>query len=257
MKLDVLGFWGVGTVGETTCFMVSEGETRVLIDASPNLTRQLYKTDVPMTDISGICLSHVHADHLQGLPYALFTRSVQARGADNVQPLQIFGNEYTLDNAQQAVKAFYPNREFDVSWETVDDGEAFEIGSLTIETITVDHPVPTNAYRFTNRSGDVITFSGDTLPIDEMYKFADGSDLLIQEAFGTEEDYGHINEELGHSLAVHAGEIADELDIPKMVIFHMHERYAQEANKTALLDEIRDNYAGDVVFPEELMQMEI
>jgi ribonuclease BN (tRNA processing enzyme) len=257
MKIHVIGFWGLGTVGETTCFMIEDQGTKILIDASPNLTRQLSLMDEVFTDVSGILLTHVHADHLQGLPYALFTRSVQARDADEVAPLQIRGNQETISGAQEAMGIFYPGREFDVSWENIEGGDSFDIGSLSISTLEVDHAVPTMGYRIESDDGKVVTFSGDTLPSDELIEFASGSDVLIQEAFGTEEDYGHINEDLGHSLASDAGRIATQTGVPKMVLFHMHGRYSESENREKLMEEVKSEYDGEVVFPTELQTIEL
>ncbi|RAG61145.1 MBL fold metallo-hydrolase, partial [Burkholderia multivorans] len=44
----------------------------------------------------------------------------------------------------------------------LDDRSVWQIGSLTIETFLVDHPVETYAVRITDATGSVIAYSADT-----------------------------------------------------------------------------------------------
>ncbi|MBL6946945.1 MAG: MBL fold metallo-hydrolase, partial [Rhodospirillales bacterium] len=72
--------------------MVEEGDTRILVDTSPDLREQLLREGVNRFD--GVLFTHSHADHLHGIDDL---RSVNR--AMNA-PLDAFSNRETLDTIQ-------------------------------------------------------------------------------------------------------------------------------------------------------------
>lgn len=253
MEIRILGLWGLETVGETPSFLIKEDQEKFLIDVCPNITRQLFNIGVLIPEISHVFISHSHADHFLGLPYLIFARSVQERTyPKKIEPLTVVSNKKVIDDGKSLMKIFYPDRTFNVNWKVINSGETIELNErVQIKALEVNHTVPTTAFQVVT-SQQKITYSADTLPTDELINFAKNSHLLIQEAFGTEEDFGQVYENLKHSLALHAGIVGKKVGCPKMLLFHMHVKYYKKENRQAIIDEVRKNYNGEIIFTDDL-----
>src|SRR5699024_11095232 len=64
----------------------------------------------------------------------------------------------------------------------LDHGSRHQIGTLTVESFLVDHPVEAYALRITDAAGRVITYSGDSDECDNLVAAASGADLFLCEA---------------------------------------------------------------------------
>ncbi len=74
------------------------------------------------------------------------------------------------------------------------------------------------------RNGRKIVISGDTVPIDEMVRFAKNADVLIHEAtFDT--SLKDLSGEYGHSTASQAAEIAKKANVERLILTHISPRY--------------------------------
>lgn len=83
------------------------------------------------------------------------------------------------------------------------------------------------------RKGIKITYSGDTIPCEEMIEFAKDSTLLIHESTFVKEDYLNAEEHF-HSTSVDAANIANLSNSKELILTHISTRYAEEYNRTML-----------------------
>lgn len=121
MKLCVLASGSSGN-----CTFVSAGATRILIDAGLSgreTERRLTEIGEDPADISAICLTHEHGDHIAGLGvlHARFGMKVYANG----------GTIEALDDRQPKLGS--------LEWMVFSTGAAFKIGGLTMEPFSVSH----------------------------------------------------------------------------------------------------------------------
>ena len=85
-----------------------------------------------------------------------------------------------------------------------------------------------------------------------------GADLLLGEAFGTLSDYSGNYQVIKHALAVHLGELAQRAEVSRVIPFHMHPRYGSNpAKREELLAEIRRTYGGQIIWPDELITVNL
>jgi len=260
MRISVLGLWGLNTVGETPSFLLTEGDEAVLVDVGPGTTRQLARLGITVPQIDTFFISHVHADHILGAPYAVFARSVQARSHEGrVAPLRVVGSTSVHEALEQMLHLLYPNREFPYEKVTMADDESGEVklGSIILRTNPADHTVPTLSARIRFQSGREIGYTADTLPHGTLACFLSGVDVLIAEAFGTTKDFGAVRETLKHSLARDAAELAAEVEPRFLLLFHMHERYFADPKRQEIVDEVRASYSGHLVFPIDLQSLDL
>src|SRR5262249_53697292 len=113
---------GSGSGGN--CAYVETEETRLLIDAgfsARQIRKRLALIGRTPENLTGILVTHEHADHIQGLPTL----------SEKLQ-LPIYCNRLTQDALQYQAQARFDCRLFLT-------GATFEIGDIVIETFTVPH----------------------------------------------------------------------------------------------------------------------
>lgn len=75
VTLDVLGVGDAFSFAHyNTSFLVSSGDSRLLIDGPPGLFRLLRERDVLADSIENVILTHIHADHAAGIETLLLFR---------------------------------------------------------------------------------------------------------------------------------------------------------------------------------------
>lgn len=83
------------------------------------------------------------------------------------------------------------------------------------------------------RKGIKLTYSGDTIPCEEMIEFAKDSTLLIHEStFTLDEAQNAVDH--GHSTASDAGYVAKQSNSEKLIITHISTRYGESYSKILL-----------------------
>ncbi len=227
---------GVG--GNTSCVEVTAGDQRIVFDAGTglrNLGERLIQSGPSHTTI---LLSHLHWDHIQGLPF--FT------------PLYVPGNRIDVMSGpnghmslREALKKqmsppFFPVTVEDVAPQLcvrdLAPTERFNLGDLRVTTARLNHPDPVYGYRL-DFAGRSVVYATDTEHyscIDPtLLKLAEGADVLIYDAQYTPEEYcgedGPSKVGWGHSTFVAAAQLAMQAGVGNLVLFHHDPKRNDEA----------------------------
>jgi len=254
--------------GNTACLEVTAGDTRIILDAGSGLrTLGDERTRVidPRDPASGpdpsahgprhstILLSHLHWDHVCGLPF--FTpiyvpghRVEIASGPNGVMPMH--------DAIRSLFKApFFPVDFADVagrvSVRELAPADRFTIGDITITLARLNHPDPVYGFRL-EHGGHAIVYATDTehfACVDPTLKrLAAGADILIYDAQYTPDEYpskvgwGHSTWQAGADLARAAG-------VPQLVLFH-HDPNRSDAQLAAIEAEAHAHLPGTIAARE-------
>ena len=102
------------------------------------------------------------------------------------------------------------------------------------------------------RKGRKITYSGDTMPCEEMIEFAKESDILIHESTYKTEDKDKADLH-AHSTSKDAAEIALYSNSKKLILTHISTRYTDVSDLLAQAREIFEN----TELAEDLMKEEL
>ena len=212
-------FWGVrGSIatpgpdtaqvgGNTSCVEVVCGQKRIVLDTGTGmrmfgqkLTKELRTGQLPVADLT-VLYSHLHWDHLQGLPFfaPLYSPS---------STLRFFGPK-GVERAlrTQMGEPGFPVRLDDVPskllFRELCEGMRVDLSDdLSITCARLNHPGGVLAYRI-DYQGRSLVYATDTehysVPDPKLVRLASGADLLIYDAQYTPNEYDSGKKGWGHS----------------------------------------------------------
>ena len=242
--------------GNTACVEVCAGDTRIILDAGTGLRTLGDERMRSGPRHSTILLSHLHWDHVAGLPF--FTpiyvpghRVEIASGPNGVMPI-----DAAIRDLFKApfFPVDYADLQQQVSTRELRANDRFTIGDITITMAKLNHPDPVYGFRL-EHGGHAIVYATDTehfACVDPtLKKLAAGADILIYDAQYTPEEYpakvgwGHSTWEAGAELARAAG-------VPQLVLFH-HDPNRTDAQLAAIERDAAAHLPGTVAAREGLV----
>jgi len=187
MKIRILGCHGSEQLHEDTRLPPSKAcgfllNDTVMVDGG-TISSQL--TFSQQTKIRHVLLSHLHFDHIQGLPFLAdnIAEDTSAHVEIASIPEVINGLKHHIFNGSVYPDFFRlptPDRPI-LSCRYLETGETISINSLRVTAIRVNHSVP--CVGFIIRQGDVsIVYSGDTHDTEEIWNQA-ASEPTLKAAF--------------------------------------------------------------------------
>jgi ribonuclease BN (tRNA processing enzyme) len=202
-----------------TCFMVTGGGTRFLIDCGATSMVAIGRFGVDPNGIDSILLTHLHGDHFGGLPFFILHADHVAK---RDKPLLVVGPRTTRQRLAAAMEALFPGssakeRRFEMKVEEYELEKEWRAGPLSVVPYRANHHSgegPSCALRVTCE-GKTVTYSGDGAWSDGLLAAARGADLFIAECYHFEKTVGgHMNLQ---TLAAHL----DEIGAKRLVLTHM------------------------------------
>lgn len=126
-----------------SCALIRSGSTLTLLDCGEGTQIPWKMLGWGFRQLGAICFTHMHADHVAGLPGVLF----MVAHAGRTEPLDIYGppgTAYVVDGLRR-IAADMP---FPVRLHELQSGARFELpGGLQAACISASHGVPCLAYR--------------------------------------------------------------------------------------------------------------
>jgi len=160
--------------------LITEGETRILIDCGPDLRQQLINNNIDY--LSGILLTHEHYDHVGGL--------------DDIRPLgeaQLYAEKKVLNIIQRNMPYCFGDQRYPgvplIQLHEIDENN-FKINDLEIQPIRIKHAtLPIFGFRFGKIAylTDVKTI--DTKSIDLLKNL----DILVLNALRPNKHISHLS----------------------------------------------------------------
>lgn len=178
--------------------LVEAGPRAVLIDAGRGSTQRLFEIGQRelLTRLDAVFFTHLHSDHVVGLPDLFLTAWVFGRRT----PHDVFGPPGTAEMCRHLEQAYAFDRTVRVRAEgfeaagatlsavDVEPGVVFDRDGLKVTAFRVDHGgaiEPAYGYRVDYR-GRAAAFSGDTKFYEPLAEHARGVDVLVHEVVSPE-----------------------------------------------------------------------
>lgn len=238
--------------GNTSCVALeAPGHEPIVLDLGTGL-RFWGETLDPSTPFTGSALvTHIHWDHVQGLPF--FTPVLRDGARFDVYGPPQDDHASLADAINDLMRPpFFPVRTKDLLGDIrFHDvwNEEIEIDGAKVIVRPVPHIGLTNGYRIEMGGATVAYLSDHQMPhdgshevTDEVLELCDGVDLLIHDAQYTVDEFGPKHN-WGHCTVDFAVHVAHEAGVKRLALFH-HDPTHHDASLDAILDHARQLARG-------------
>ena len=266
MKLTMLGT-GNALVTEcyNTCFVLQDKDEYFLVDGGGGSTilHQLKHAGIDWKKIKTIFVTHKHIDHLTGIIWMIrMICQYMSRGQYEGEAT-IYAHDEVIELLHDLSKKLLLEKETvfigkRLHLVVVHDGESKEI--LNRKTTFFDiQSTKAKQYGFCMEleEGKKLTCCGDEPYNPCEKKYAKNSTWLLHEAFCLYEQADIFKPyEKHHSTVKDACELAQELGVENVVLYHTEDKNI-ENRKKLYLEEGRKYFDGNIFVPEDLESLEI
>jgi len=189
MDGPLLTFVGSGDAVSTgarnqTCLHVRSEEATFLIDCGPASLSAMKQLGLPLSQLSGILLTHAHGDHFGGVPYVLLEQLLSQRQS----PFWLMGPEAVLERVQAWNELAFPGilakTPFELHYLPIETEPRSVPGTgIMIYPFAMDHQrhLPCLGYQIHLPEEKILAYTGDTAWCDNLELLARDTDLFICE----------------------------------------------------------------------------
>jgi ribonuclease Z len=258
--------------------LIEAGSERLLIDCGRGAPQRLWQLNMPLREVPAVFLTHLHSDHLMGVPDLWLSGWLATPFGRRSEPMRIYGPAGTREAMSNFEKAFQvdirsrledeqlPPRGVAVVAEDIAEGIVYDRNGVKITAFEVDHGVairPSMGYRI-DYAGRSVVISGDTRFSENLIKFAKGADVVIHEVAAAKDELLREDEASrriigNHTTPQQAGTVFDRVK-PRLAVYS-HIILLGPAVSALTLQELvaltRRTYSGPLEVGEDLMTIEI
>ncbi|MFB6356555.1 MAG: MBL fold metallo-hydrolase, partial [bacterium] len=144
MKVHVLGS---GDLCPSLTPALRERGENYLFDAGEGTQLRMAEAEISRADLEAIFISHMHGDHVLGLPGLLIRRSRES----GKTPLELFGPRSLKEFVDDVDRTVGINCQFDLRFTPLEKEHLFTLGNVWVGTVAGDHRVPSNGFVICSR----------------------------------------------------------------------------------------------------------
>lgn len=251
-------------MGPATAVVV--GERVFLFDAGVAVERRLAGAGLPTNGVTAAFITHLHSDHVLGLPDLIFSSWMFGR----TRPFPVYGPaglKPMIEHLYEAFREDIANREseygvrggYQVEPRAIRPGLVFDSGGVRVTAFNVLHGQWREAYGYRiDTPTRSIVISGDTRPGEELVRMATGVDILIHEVhpasvrqIGNRPSVDwprYISEH--HTTSIQLGELAARAKPKLLIVYHNSRRVTADE----LIADIRKSFAGAIAIAGDLQR---
>jgi ribonuclease Z len=251
--------------------LVEAGNQKLVFDCGRGCTQRLYQAKVPFSDVTALFLTHLHSDHIVGVPDLWLTGWIMGRKT----PLRVSGPSGTQQMMKHLEEAYafdiHIRRDVDeqfaapgvvVEARDIEQGVVYNSGGVKVTAFLVDHGLvkPALGYRV-DYAGHSVVLSGDTRYSENLIKFAQGTDLLVHEVLAANA-YRSLHTALTQRQMQKVMEHHTKTEEVAMVFAKVKPKLAVYSHivppdASDLIADTRKTYSGPVEVGEDLMSIEV
>ena len=246
------------------CIAVKQGRSLTLFDCGEGSQRQLMVSKFSFMRVDRIFITHMHGDHVLGLPGLLLTMGLSGRR----DPVHLFGPvgiEHTINSMLDACEG---ELEFELITHELQHGDIERFNGFSVSAFRTEHNCSSLGYLYREddrpgpfdkdkamglglrpgpdfsaiqrgetvrgvtpemiigerRKGLSMAYPGDTLICDSVLEAVKGVDVLIHEGTYVDKD-SELAVAHFHSTIRSVAEMAKEVGVRQLMIVHISNRY--------------------------------
>jgi len=162
--------------------MFDERGTFWLFDAGEATQHQILKSPLKPSKLEKIFVTHLHGDHIFGLPGLLSSRSHQG----GTEALEIYGPAGLQQYIETSLQLSQSHLNYEIQIKEIDEGIVFEDEQCKVEAARLDHRIESFGYRVVekDRPGriDVEALTKAGIPPGPIYgKLKQGEDVVLED----------------------------------------------------------------------------
>jgi ribonuclease Z len=249
--------------------LVEAGDQTLVFDAGRGAAQRLNQLGVSFARINAVFLTHLHSDHVVGLPDLWLSGWLLSR---RTVPWELVGPAGTAAMAAHLAQAFA----FDLDIRTkegrqdpaggrlaardVEPGVVYERGGVRVTAFLVDHGLvaPAFGYRI-EYDRRVVVFSGDTRFSPDLIAIARGADLLVHEVAIGPADLGPSDpgyRAIAHHTTPEQAAVVFTRARPALAVYS-HIVIFGGIEEAEIMNRTRRGYAGPVLLGQDLMSVSV
>jgi ribonuclease Z len=258
--------------------LVQAGGKNLLIDSGRGVTQRLMQVGLRLGQVDALFLTHLHSDHIVGIPDLWLTGWLEAGYGQRKGPFVVYGptgSKELMDGLTKAyawdIKARIADQDLapaairaDVT--EISEGVVYDQGGVKVSAISVDHGEllhPAFGFRI-DYAGRSVTISGDTRFSENLIKHASGTDLLIHQVAAARDALLKIPTFkvilAHHTQPDEAGTVFSRVK-PKLAVYYhfvlLGTPTIPAVTEAEVVDMTRKTYAGPLLVGEDLMSFRI
>ena len=253
------------------------GNDAYLLDAGYGASLRLVEAGIPLRNLKGIFITHLHSDHVVDYPAVLMNG--WASGLKT--PIKVFGPQGIGEMTEHAWKTF----DVDINLRIVDEGKpdprplvttqvikeglVYQDQNMKVSAVSVPHPPFDKGQAFAFKfevGGKNIVLSGDTNYSADLAKFAKDADVFISEVVHVE-GVQRLADRIGngsklaeaiishHVTAEDVGRMASDAKVKKVVLSHFVPADDPTLTAEHWRSAVAKTYAGEIVVGHDGMEI--
>ena len=254
--------------------LVQAGGKHLLFDAGRGVTQRIVQSGLRLGQIDALFVTHLHSDHVIGIPDLWLTGWLEASYAQRKGPFVVFGPTGTSGLMEGLTKAYEWDIKARIADQNLDpesikakvseikEGVIYEQDGVKVTAIQVDHGEllhPAFGFRV-DFAGRSVTLSGDTRFSENLIKHATGTDLMIHQVAAANDELLKIPSFkliLAHHTQPDEAGILFSRVKPKLAVYYHFvllgtPRIAAITEKE-VFEMTRKTYSGPLLIGEDLM----
>jgi len=260
--------------------LVEAGGQKLLFDCGRGASQRLWQLKIPLGEINTLFLTHLHSDHVVGIPDLWLTGWIPAIYGRRSSPMHVFGPNGTKDMIDNLAKAFIwdittrskEKNKADsgaiITGSEISEGFVWESNGIKVTPFIVRHADFIDSalgYRIDYADHSVI-LSGDTRYSENLIRYAKGGDVVVHEVAAANEKstqkFPLINQILGfHTSPEDAGKVFEQTK-PKLAVYsHIVLLTGDPSIPPPTMNEVllrtKKTYAGPLLAGKDLLTIEI
>jgi ribonuclease Z len=234
---------------DNTSFFIKKKDVLFFVDCPGGVFQKIKKFDVDPRLVSAILVTHIHPDHIYGLPSLVHSLMLDEGF------IRLYGSTESVQLCKNLLDLFHLREKkvkMRIEFIALDAGDSFELEkSVQCTVLKVPHSPSSLAFHFRfDEGGKELIYSGDTPCDPSLFQYAAEKDYLIHDCSAPSrffEEYPSLRTMHTHSLEL--GQYSQESRIQCLIPCHFFGEL--DFSNQDIEEEIRKNYTGKLIMPED------